>query len=319
MYDFRPFHNTDPPHLAEIWRQQPRQRGQIEYVSVALLEQQIFSRPIFDPDGFIVATKAERPVGFVHAGFGPSDDECRLSTDLGVVCMLMVRPDLQESSLSEQLLDQSEAYLRARGARVLYAGGIWPLNPFYQGLYGGSELPGVLASDAMRKSLYQQHGYQVIDHVRVMQRRLTDFRPRIDRCQIQLRRCMQMNVCYDPPTGSWWEACTMGNFDRTRFELVPRQGGPAVASATFWDVEPLASSWGVRTAGMLDLQVDPSERRRGHATFLLGEAFAQLHREGVQMVEVQAMAANEAALALYGTLGFVEVDEGMVMRNSNGR
>jgi ribosomal protein S18 acetylase RimI-like enzyme len=70
---------------------------------------------------------------------------------------------------------------------------------------------------------------------------------------------------------------------------------------------------------MLDLHVDPSERRRGHATFLLGEAFAQLHREGVQMVEVQAMAANEAALALYGTLGFVEVDEGIVMRNSNGR
>jgi hypothetical protein len=43
-----------------------------------------------------------------------------------------------------------------------------------------------------------------------------------------------------------------------RFQLVPKAGGQPVASATFWDMEPLASGWGVRAMGMVELEVLPA-------------------------------------------------------------
>ena len=59
----------------------------------------------------------------------------------------MLRSDHRNDPLADELLAQSEDYLRERGAKVIYAGGIRPLNAFYLGLYGGSELPGMLAGD----------------------------------------------------------------------------------------------------------------------------------------------------------------------------
>ena len=103
----------------------------------------------FDRHGLIVATRDETPVGFVHAGFGPSDDGLSLDTSMGTTHILMVDPAERESTLADELLAASEDYLRSRGATVIYAGGINPLNSFYLGLYGGSEIPGVLQSDVV--------------------------------------------------------------------------------------------------------------------------------------------------------------------------
>ena len=60
--------------------------------------------------------------------------------------MIIVAPEEQDGPLGEQLLAASEDYLRQRGAKLLYAGCVKPLNPFYRGLYGGSEMPGTLVS-----------------------------------------------------------------------------------------------------------------------------------------------------------------------------
>ena len=46
---------------------------------------------------------------------------------------------------------------------MIYAGGIRPLNGFYLGLYGGSELPGILASDPVLNDRPLRNGYREID------------------------------------------------------------------------------------------------------------------------------------------------------------
>ena len=84
----------------------------------------------------------------MHAGFGANDEQTALSTDIGTTYQLMLRADHRnDHAWPTSCLTRSEAYLRDRGAKVIYAGGIRPLNAFYLGLYGGSELPGVLAGD----------------------------------------------------------------------------------------------------------------------------------------------------------------------------
>jgi GNAT superfamily N-acetyltransferase len=313
----RPFRNPDPPALADVWRSQPPQRGLAQPMSARVLESLVFSKPYFDRLGLHVAEDDEgRIVGFAHAGFGPSEDLSTLSTEMGVTCLLLVAADQPYDETAGPLLEASETYLRSRGAKLLYAGGVYPLNPFYLGLYGGSELPGVLDSDARTLAFYRSRGYQPADRVAVMQRELAGFRPAVDRTQMQVRRSHKIEAVLDPPSRSWWDACTFGHTERTRFDLLPRAGEEPAATVTYWHIEPLASSWGVHAVGVLDLEVSAAHRRRGLATFLLGESLRQLQSHGVTLVEAQTMERNTAAFNLYQKLGFQQVDAGTVLRKS---
>jgi ribosomal protein S18 acetylase RimI-like enzyme len=312
--ELRPFRNGDPPALVEIWRSQPAQRGLNQPLTVAQLESFVLSKPYFDADGMIVAVEAGQPVGFVHAGFGASENQAGLDRQLGAVYTLQVRPAQRSTEVPALLLAAAEAYLAAQGSQVFYAGGIRPLNAFYLGLYGGSELPGVLHSDLLSHQFFQAHGYREIDRVAIHQRELLGFRAPIDRQQMQHRRNLVVQATHDPTPNSWWEACTYGCFERKRFDLLPRTGGPALASAMSWTMEPLGHSWGVHAVGVTDLEVAATHRRQGMAVYLLSEAFKQLHDEGIAVVEVQTMQQNAAAMALYAKLGFHVADHGSVFR-----
>ena len=314
MYCLRPFHNTDPPHLAEIWRSQPPQRGLLQPVSASLLEYSVFSKMHFDREGLIVATKEDVPVGFVHAGFGPNEDCTSIDTSMGTTLLMMMRHGMEDNGLADQLLAASENYLRSRGASVFYAGGLKPLNSFYLGLYGGSEIPGVLHSNNLLRDACLRRGYSESAKVTIQHCDLTRFRPLVTRKVRQLKFKTRVLETVDPSANNWWEACVWGTHERDRFELFDKREDRVLASASFWDVQPLSTSWGVCTAGLFDLYVEPDCRRQGCASLLLNEAFRVLRRRGVSTVEAQTMATNDAANAFYAALGFSEVDYGMVYR-----
>jgi ribosomal protein S18 acetylase RimI-like enzyme len=304
--------------LAEIWRSRAQERGLMQPMSAALFEELVLSKPYFDNAGMILAVDEGQPVGFVHAGFGPTADFSTLSFERGVISMLIVRPEYRRQGIGQQLLARAEEYLRQSGSREIYGGGIQPLTPFYLGLYGGSELPGVLISDADALRRYQAAGFEEVQRCGVFHRELASFRPTMDRKQLQIRRQQNVQVIVDPPCRTWWEACTFGGFDRTRFEFVPKAGGPSPAWLSVWSMEPLSTSWGVRATGLYELQVDAAQRRQGLAACLIGEACKQLAAEGVALLEAQAMLQDTATVCLFKKLGFKQVDEGVVFRKSVG-
>ncbi len=316
MIQFRPFRNIDAPLLAEVWRSQPGQRGLAQPMSAAMFEELVLTRSIFDREGLVLAVEDGDPLGFVHAGFGPREDLAGLSTDAGVTSMLMLRSPELHNSLATELLAQAENYLRSRGARTLWAGGVRRRDPFYLGLYGGSEMCGILKSDPRRQQLYASHGYEEVGRTVVLHRDLARFRPLVDRTQMQIRRRMCVQAICDPPSTSWWDACTLGNFERTRWELQARDARTASARVTFWLMQPLSASWGVHAAGLVDLQVLPAERRQGLATFMLGEAFRQLATQGISLVEAQIDPSDVAAYRLFCKLGFEAVDEAVHYRKT---
>lgn len=314
MIRYRCFRNDDPPRLAEIWRGCAGRPGLAQPISVATLDLLVLAKPFFDREGLILALDDDRPVGFVHAGFGPNDDESGLSFEMGVTVLLLTVSHPEEAAIGAGLLAESEAYLRRRGAKVLYGGGIRPLNPFYTGLYGGSELPGVLDSEPQTQSLFREHGYREIDRTVVFHRELRGFRPIVDRQQMQIRRSTDVEVLFDPPPRTWWSACSMSAFDRIVFQLRLRGVAEPVACATFWNMEFFASARGVRTSGLIEVEVDPEQRKKGFATYLIGEALRQLAEQSVALVEVQTMQGNSAAVRMYRKLGFQQVDSGAVFR-----
>jgi GNAT superfamily N-acetyltransferase len=285
--------------------------------TAGLLEQLVLAKPYFDPAGLIVALHDSKPVGFVHAGFGPTDDLRSIDRDSGTTYQLLLRADHQDDGLAAEMLARSEEYLRERGAKLSYAGGIRPLNAFYLGLYGGSELPGILNGDAIFHRACVRRGYKEVDRVAILQLDLACFRAPISRTLRQLRREMTCQEIPSPPIRSWWEGCTTGAFERVRFLVTRPSSCDSIADVWFWDIEPLSTAWGSPAAGMFDLDVAGNERRKGLATFLLVEAFERLRSRGVLLVEAQTMQHNLPALALYGKLGFKRLDEGIVYRKGS--
>ena len=277
--EYRAFRNADLEQLAEIWRSQPQQRGLMQPMSVAVLERFVFSKPMFDRRGLIVALDGDTLVGFAHAGFGPTSDRASLSTAAGATALVMLRAET-ETAVAGELLARAEDYLRAGGARAIYGGGSFPLAPFYFGLYGGSELSGVMESDERLQSLFREAGYHPSIRSLVLQRELGDFRPPIDRQQLQIRRQTIVEMVVDPPTTSWWEACLFEPFERTRAMLVDRNSGALLAVVNFWNLETMAGTWGVQAVGMAGVEVDATRRRQGLATYLLGDALSPIARTG---------------------------------------
>jgi ribosomal protein S18 acetylase RimI-like enzyme len=314
VYTFRPFRNSDPPRLAEIWREQPSLRGRFPAMTSAILDQHVLAKPYFDPAGLIVALCDGAPVGFVHAGFGASDDEQSISRESGTIYVLLLIDGHREPAVADELIRRAESYLRESGSQVLYVGGIRPLNAFYLGVYGGSELPGVLTEDALFVETAMRNGYREIDRVMVLQRELSGYRAPVTRSQRQLRRELAVREEPSPRPSSWWSACTTGGFEPTRYAVEPTRGGTALGEVWFWDIEPLSTGWGAQTAGMYGLQIAGERRRQGIATLLLSEAFGRLASRGVVRVEAQTMQQNLPAIALYKQLGFEQVDEGIVSR-----
>lgn len=314
MFQIRRFHNTDPPHLAEIWRSQPTQRAIAQPITTALLEQCVFAKNYFDPNGLLVATKDGKPIGFVHAGFGPSDCGSTLDCDFGTTYQIRVHSDHKDANIEDALLKASEEYLTGQGAKVLYGGGLLPMNGFYLGLYGGSELPGVLDSDSLQQEIYTRNEYRPIDRTPVMHCDLSLFQPPISRSSRECLRNNYVEVTPDPSPKSWWTGNTFGCFDRVNYNLMNRKTHVSAGEAHFWYMEPLAVTWGMRVVGLDHLEVHPDMRKKGMATSLLTQSFCDLRQDGVTLVETQTMINNEPALELYHKLGFIEVDRGTVYR-----
>src|SRR5262249_37521350 len=130
-----------------VWNEALTGRGAVRMRNSSPLERHAFAKPYFDPDGLIVAEEDGACVGFAHAGFGANGVESGLDPSAGVICLVAVRASHRRRGIGSELLGRCEAYLRARGATALFAGPLRPADPFYLGMYGGSDLPGFLASD----------------------------------------------------------------------------------------------------------------------------------------------------------------------------
>jgi len=314
MLRYRTFRNTDPPILVSIWRSLGTQRYLAPNVSLDEFERFVFSRLYFDPAGLFIAYDGDEPAGFAHAGFGAAKQEFAISTELGVTCLIVLRPDCNNSDVAPGLLEQCEKYLTGKGAKVLYGGAIQPLNPFYLGMYGGSELPGVMETDTLACKTFDSSGYERVKSTLVFRGDLRSVESPVNRAQLQIRRRMSVQMKNDLSTSNWWEACTLGNFDLTRFDLMPKTGGESFSHVTVRTMMTPGESGPVRTVGLIELETQKSHRRQGLVSFLLTEAFHTLLRNGINTAEVQTMADNVAAVSLYKKLGFEQIDSGTVFR-----
>jgi GNAT superfamily N-acetyltransferase len=316
MIHYRPFLNSDPPVIAEIWRSQAPSNAIIQTMTPAVLDDLVYSKPYFDRHGLILAVQGDKPIGFVHAGFGPNADFSDLDPSNGATALLLVSPHRDREAIARELLSRSEQYLRGRGATTLFGGATSMLAPFYLGLYGGSQLSGVLASDTRSIDLFRDFDYAETAHARIFRRDLRGFRPPVDRELMQIRRQYQLVKQTESLPRSWWEACEFSSIEKLDFVLLPKAKGPPVAEARLWDIEPMASSWGVHAMGFVDMVVSTTANASAVATHFVSETFRQLQDYGITLVEFQLQTGESLGIEVCHKLGFEEIDQGILFRKS---
>jgi len=297
--------------------------GCVRPVRVHEFDSHALGTVLFDADGLIVAERDGRIVGFVHAGFGPdlpveSNQPFQVCHDIGSISMLCVDPQLDDPQLHASLIEAAERYLRSRGAKVLYAGGLFPLNPFYWGIYGGSEGAGVLAGHVAFHLVVRSSGYEPASTTVLLEADLAVPEPRDPRAAL-IRRQTQFEVLDDALPPHWWQNLALGEFELMTARLLMKDDGTLVARAQAWDMGWFGREDGRTRIGLINLEVPPQHRRKGYGRFLVSEIFRRARANMIAAVAVATASSNQPALSFYASLGFQQIDESTLYRlASNG-
>jgi ribosomal protein S18 acetylase RimI-like enzyme len=315
---FRPFRNTDPPALARLWNQAIPPCGSVRPLRVHELDARALGTVNFESAGLIVAERDERIVAFVHAGFGPDvpvnvAHPFELCHEMGTIAMLIIEPGLDDPNLAAELIEAAERYLRSRGATVLYAGGLFPLNPFYWGLYGGSEGAGVLSDHERFHRALRARGYEPVGTTILLEADMNSPESRDPRSAM-IRRLTNVEYLYDSLPVDWWQNLALGEFQLLSARLLLKSDGTEVAHAQAWDMSWFGREDGQTRIGLINVEVPPDRRRKGYARFLMSEIFRRARESLVGSVAVATSSTNAPALALYASLGFQPVDQATLYR-----
>jgi hypothetical protein len=168
----------------------------------------------------------------------------------------------------------------------------------------------VLEGDTSTAATLLAAGYAPLQRHLILQRKLGDFRPSVDRQSMQRRRQFRLEPIPDTAATMWYDICAWCWVERDRFAVVPVAGGAARATLTFWDMEPLSSSWAVRAVGFLPPDSDGIGLPPDDLFCFLAEAMRYFQSQGMNCVEVQLAESDLLLRDGYARLGFLEVDRG---------
>lgn len=283
----------------------------------AAFEHIVLSKPHFDRHGLLIAIDNGKPVGLAHAGFGPNAGGSAMDCSRGIVCLLMSAPHANQDEIASELLRCAEDYLRSKGAVESFAGCCEGVNPFYLGIYGGCGSPGILATDTTALRAFQAAGYEPVQRRCVFQRDLVAFRVPVDRQLIDLKRKLQLDFQTDDLAANWWDAAMFSHVERIHSSLAARGGTPVWASASFWDIEPLASTWGVHAIGLLAMKIHDAASAANPAivaTQILAESLRMVQSQGITVAEAQTLEDDQPLIEIFKRLGFTEVASGISLR-----
>lgn len=314
MIQYRPFHNTDPPRLLQLWHSCLLGPAAAEGFSCDILELFTFSQPFFDAQGLNVAVADGKLVGFSHAGFAATADESRLDERQGVLAALMVHPAWRRQGIGRELVRRAEQYLAGRGAVTVEAGGGLDRSGFYVGIYGGLQPSGFSESAAAWDAFFEACGYSFGSRTIVMRRDLFRTRDPVSARLIRNRRHLNMVISDRPSGQSWWWFVRFGHLDSLRFELQEKSDATVVASGQIIGMDVFIPKWGVRSVGIRDVYVPESQRRHGYALALVLEICRRLRDESVQLIEAHVAELNSGAMELFGSAKFEPGDRLVTFR-----
>jgi ribosomal protein S18 acetylase RimI-like enzyme len=313
VIEYRPFRNSDLPQLVRLWHESGLGRGAAGGFNYEAFDRLLLGQHYFERDGLICACSGSQVVGFVHSGFGGDTTGSWIDRSTGAICAVVVHPSFRRHGIGRELLARGESYLRQQGAASIQVGAAPPCDSFYHGLYGGSEVSGFLESSVDAAPFLKALGYQPAQRYLVLQRNLKQGDPISFRLSL-IRRKMDTFIFATPEAPTFWWYSRFGRLENVQFRLVPKGGGDAVAAVTVSGMDLYVGPWGERAIGLSELIVKDVSRRQGHAQTLLIEVIRRMRQEQVSLAEAHIVEENTAAIATFKSVGFQQIDCGVVYR-----
>lgn len=309
MVQYRNFRNADPPLILDAWNDSFTGRGAVRLRNATPFDRFILAKPYFDPAGLIMAVEGGKCLGFVHAGFVWNSQPKQ-----GVIAMLMVRPDARRRGIGSELLRRGENYLKQNGAQQYFAGYSGTHCPFYLGVYGGADSPGILTSDALAGPWFQKRNYQIHHQVRVMQGDLGKPLKAPDPRFAYLRQRYNIKARTPKALADFGVECTLGQVEPLEFFLDDKSTGEVAARTYVWEMEGFSWRWSHPSLGLVNFEVNAPLRRQGLGKFLLLHLLRHFQEQYFEIAELQLEDSNLAGYQLLTNLGFQNVDVGQVLQ-----
>lgn len=304
MTTYRTFLNSDPPQIVALWNRQPELPSRIRKISNTLLENQVFAKLYFDPDGLIVALDGDTIVGFVHCGFGPNELHDGLEYSNGIISQLVLGEG-QSTEVAVDLIQRAMRYFSRHETRRVYVGSHFPASPFYQGLYGGTWVPGLLAQESMKVEAFEQTGFEQESVIEIWQLNLAELKSAVDRPLMAARRNFEIRcVSYAEPE-SWWDHCRFGDQRHLQFQLVDRKLQIECGNIQYWTTRPIDSGWEQSLLGLGKFElVEGYKNEEGVTACFVLDSLKRLAKDGFVRVEAQLDENEEAIRPLLTKYGF---------------
>ena len=317
MYQLRTFRNTDLVEIVSVWNRLMTGPNIASPLTNSEFDLFVLSKPYFNLQNLIVATDSQTGliVGFLHCGFGPEDPKsfCReLNHDLGSIAMLCAPPDPQ---LLDQLIQAGIHRLQTLGCRVVYGGGRHPLNPFYWGLYGGSEFSGFLDSQPEIPEAFRRNGFKEAAASVLFEYDLAKTEPRHLK-NVILKRESRVFVFDDENLQENWTALAIEAFHPLVVQILDKSETELIGRAGLWPMSVFGRKEGQSRIGLIDVMVHDDYRRKGYGRLLIAESIKCAIQLSYDVLCVQTDAANLSAVGLYEQSGFARVDTAKLFRLS---
>ncbi len=289
----------------QTWKAHFEAAGMAVELTLAAFEQAIVDRLFFDPRRLLVASKEARLVGFAHWMVLPEQ------TERAVIAAVCVRPGEDAAAVGEQLIAACEAAASAAGCSVILGGNDPRFLTGYAGLSPLGPGEGIADADRVATAWFMQHAYSPAHRIGRYSLALAQFRPPLDRSQMQLRRTAAVShetmLPTDPRT-----AAALAHADLERFTAQSR-GGQRLAWATFHLSTPEAQVFPTSQAILADWGCDVEDDPQAAATrFTIGGALQQLQQLGVRRVEAVASDGQPDRAVMLRSLRFNLDGEGTV-------
>ncbi len=305
MTEFHSYRAGDAAALAAIWN--TCFSGEPNFIQIGEpdLRSRVLDQPAFDPSGLTVARRGQEVVGFVH--FGPRlnawEDWGRGARDKeeGQVYAL-VAPE-SERSLIANLLAAAEARLVAGGARRILLGPSWVygVQPFYNGIAGAYEIPGLSVTRDSAITIAHASGYQQLAEYGTPELDLSGPDP--------LRHISDAADALREKAREWGlrlhhRPIELRSFP-SRISVELMRGREVIATAAHGKWPEYMRQYGRQVHGFTSVQVAPDWHGRGLGKLIMIEALQAARSDGAQTAHLHVWSGNGPAWNLYHrALGF---------------
>lgn len=306
MIHLQAFQSTDLPALVQVWNRTFLGGPNFIAVTERDLTQRVIHQSCFRETELLVARRAEEVVGFVHFGLRirpwPARGESAHDPAEGHIYAL-VAPEADRPLLETLLTHTCERLALAGATRaLLYPSWVQGVQPFYNGIAGAYEMPGLASDRQGLREVATEQGFEVAadyatpeldlsrgDHIRSLLREGPRLGAQAARWELEPRERRLRTPHF-----------------RTRRSVELARDGRVIAMTAYGLWEEYARQYGRRLFGITSVQVDSGWRGKGLGKLAMILAIEAAMAEGAEALHLHVYRENKPAWNLYHrALGFL--------------